>query len=364
MTRAMSDGLARDGVRALALYAPDDASCAVDLSDNTNLWGAPPAAMRAVRAAPDASFSRYPTLYGDPLGSLLLSYVGLAATEGVDIVTGCGSDDVLDSAMRAFGAAGDCVAFCAPTFSMIPYMARLNELTPVAIPFTAALDIDAQRLVDSKAKLTYLCTPNNPTGTAASREAIAYVVQHARGIVIIDEAYAEFAPDVFVDLVAQNPRVIVARTFSKAFGMAGLRVGYGVCSTDVARLVKRARGPYKVTSMAERAVRAALSEGPDGVDWVREHAELAKGNRTRLIAALEALGLPVFPSAANFVLVPTPRAEELARAMVARGVLVRSFTGLPRDVRLLAESEGAALRIGVGPWEMMQTMLDTLGEVL
>ncbi len=364
MTRAGSDALARARVRELALYAPDDTSCAVDLSDNTNLWGAPPAAMRAVREAQTGSLSRYPTLYGDPLRSLLLGYVGLGAEEGIDVVTGCGSDDVLDSTMRAFGVAGDRIAFCAPTFTMIPYLARLNELTAVAIPFTASLDVDAERLVDANAKITYLCTPNNPTGTAASRAAIEYVVERATGIVIIDEAYAEFAPDVFVDMVVQNSRVLVARTFSKAFGLAGLRVGYGVCTNDVARLVKRARGPYKVTSVAEGAVRAALSESPDGVEWVRTHAALAQANRARLIASLEALGLPVFPSAANFVLMPTRRAAELSHALIERGVLVRAFTGLPRDLALLAESEGAALRIGVGPWEMMRTMLDALGEVL
>lgn len=356
--------LARAGVRDLALYAPDDAACAVDLSDNTNLWGPPPAAVRAVREATDAAFSRYPTLYGEPLRALLLHYVGLAGVSGVDAVMGCGSDNVIDSTMRAFGSAGNRIAFCAPTFSMIPYFARLNELVPIAIPFSASLDIDAERLVDAQAQITYLCTPNNPTGTPAMRGAIEYVVARATGIVVIDEAYAEFAPEVFVDLVGRNPRVMIARTFSKAFGMAGLRVGYGVCSSDVARLVERARGPYTVTAMAERAVRAALSESADGVEWVRAKAQLAVTNRARLVAALEALGLPVFPSAANFVLVPTRRAVELSRAMVDRGVLVRAFTGLPQELSLLADSGGAALRIGVGPWEMMQTMLDALSEAL
>lgn len=354
--------LARAGVRDLALYAPDDAMCAVDLSDNTNLWGAPPSVLRAVREAADTAFSRYPSLYGAPLRSLLLDYAGLSGAPGVDVVMGCGSDDVLDSAMRAFGVAGDRVAFCAPTFSMIPYLARLNELAPVAIPFTASLDIDAKRLVEARAKITYLCTPNNPTGFVASRAAIEFVVAHAEGVVIIDEAYAEFAPEVFTDLVRQHPRVLVARTFSKAFGMAGLRVGYGACSSEMARVVERARGPYKVTALAECAVRAALSD--DGVEWVRAHAALAVTNRARLSAAIESLGLNVFPSAANFVLVPTSRADALAREMVARGVLVRSFSGLPTELSLLAESGGTALRIGVGPWDMMRVMLNALAEAL
>jgi histidinol-phosphate aminotransferase len=356
--------LAREGMGALPLYAPDLAVCAVDLSDNTNLWGAPPAALRAMRESPVSSVSRYPTLYSEPLRGALLSYVGVTEATDIGVVTGCGSDDVLDSVMRAFGAAGDSIAFSAPTFSMIPVLARLNGLVPLPIPFADEFDIDADRLVGADAKITYICAPNNPTATAVSRMAVEYVVANARGIVLIDEAYAEFAPEVFVDLLARNERVVIARTFSKAFGLAGLRVGYGVGANSVVRLVERARGPYKVNALAERAVLAALAPSPDGLGWVNEHAVLAVDIRTRLIAELRKLGLFALPSAANFIMVPTPRAAELFRAMSSRGVLVRAFTAVPRDLPVFAESNGAALRIGVGPWGMMETMLDVLREVL
>jgi histidinol-phosphate aminotransferase len=356
--------LAREGMGALPLYAPDLVDCAVDLSDNTNLWGAPPAALRALREAPVASLSRYPTLYSEPLRAALLEYVGLSGAPGVGVVTGCGSDDVLDSTMRAFGAAGDSIAYSAPTFSMIPVLAKLNGLIPLPIPFAAEFDVDAERLVDAGAKITYLCAPNNPTGTAVSRRAVEYVVANARGIVLIDEAYAEFAPEVFADLVALNERVVIARTFSKAFGLAGLRVGYGVGSSDVVRLIERARGPFKVNTLAERTVLAALEDSPDGLGWVREHATLAVVNRARLIDGLHEIGLTALPSAANFVMVPTPRAVDVFRDMSKRGVLVRAFTAMPRDLAVFAECSGAALRIGVGPWEMMQTMLDVLREVM
>ena len=356
--------LAREGMGALPLYTPDLADCAVDLSDNTNLWGAPPAAIRAVREAPVSALSRYPTLYSEPLRGALLEYVGVADIPEIGVVTGCGSDDVLDSAMRAFGAPGDSVAFSAPTFSMIPVLARLNGLTPVAIPFAEGFALDAERLVGAGAKITYLCTPNNPTATAASRAAMEYVVTNARGMVLIDEAYAEFAPETFIDLVTRNERVVVARTFSKAFGLAGLRVGYGVGANRVVRLIERARGPYTVNSMAERAVLAALEPLPDGLGWVREHTARAVANRVRLTAAVRQLGLVALPSAANFIMVPTARAAEIFRAMSARGVLVRAFTAMPRDLPVFAESNGAALRIGVGPWDMMETMLNVLREVI
>lgn len=356
-------GLARSAVRALPRLSSELPSCAVDLSDNTNLWGAPPAALRVLREASPEALSRYPSVYSEPLHEAILRYVNLSRADGVGVVTGCGSDDVLDSTMRAFGAPGDRIVFSSPTFSMVPLLARLNGLDPVAIPLTNAFDVDAERIVDADAKITYLCAPNNPTATPVSRAAVEYVVANARGIVLLDEAYVEFAPEAFVQLVERSQRLIVARTFSKAFGLAGLRVGFGVGPIRLTRIVERARGPYKVSALAERAVLAVLDSTADGVDWVRAHAVLAIENRDRLVTALGQAGFDPLPSAANFVLVPTARALDIAQHMCARGVLVRSFTGLPLEIDALARTGGSALRIGVGPWDMMQTMLSVLAEV-
>jgi histidinol-phosphate aminotransferase len=353
--------LARHDVRALPLYSPDAGECAIDVSDNTNLWGTSPAARRALAQAPDSALSRYPSLYSAPLRTAVLRYTGLAPAGGVGVVTGCGSDDVIDSTMRAFGAPGDRIAFSAPTFSMVSSYARLNGLEPVSIPLTARYDVDADRLVHIGAKITYLCTPNNPTATALSREAVEYVAEHSDGVVLLDEAYAEFAPETFAALVSRFERLIVTRTFSKAFGLAGLRVGYGVGSSGLVGMVERARGPYKVTALAERAALAALDESDDALGWMRTHAALAVEIRERLAAALRGLGFTPLPSAANFVFVPTAKATTLARAMRERGVLVRALAGLPRDLEVLAASNGEALRIGVGPWDTMQALLHVLG---
>jgi histidinol-phosphate aminotransferase len=358
--------LARPEIRGLPLYAPDQSStrCAVDVSDNTNLWGMPPASLRALRDTPGNEVARYPSLYSATLKDALRAYVGV---ESAGIVTGCGSDDVLDAAMRAFGAPGDAIAFSAPTFSMIPTFACVNGLEPVAIPLRDAdgeYDIDAERLVATDAKLIYLCTPNNPTATAISRSAVEYVLTHARGIVIIDEAYAEFAAATHDDLVRRHDRVLVARTLSKAFGLAGLRIGYGVGSPALVGLVERARGPYKVNTLAERAALAALGPGDDALGWVRTHAALARTNCIRLSSELRDLGLFAFPSDANFLLVPRAGSRQLGRRLQELGVLVRSHTDLPRDLAVLRESKGEALRIGVGPWEMMRQLLDALREAL
>ena len=355
--------LARREVRALPRYAPDVTPCTVDVSDNVNLWGTPPAALRALTTTA-MSASRYPSVYATPLRDAVLRYLGLSSGKGIDVVSACGSDDVLDATMRAFGEPGDEIVFPAPTFAMIPTFARLNGLVPVAVPMTPDYEVDPQQLVDRRAKITYLCSPNNPTSTALSRETVEYVVRHAAGLVVIDEAYAEFAPESFVSLVTTVERLVVIRTFSKAFGLAGLRVGYGVGSAGIIEPIIRARGPYKVNALAEAAAIAALGEGSDAIGWVTSHAALAVEIRGRLAAELQRFGLAPAPAAGNFLFVPIARAQAIAAAMCRRGVLVRALSGLPQDVPALAATGGDALRIGVGPWEAMERVLDALAEAL
>lgn len=356
--------LARAAVRELPLYAPDVAACSVDVSENVNLWGSPPAALRTIAGGVAGQVNRYPSLYSTPLREAVLGYLGLSGASGIGLVTGCGSDDVLDAAIRAFGEPGDEVAFAAPTFVMIPIFTRLNGLIPAAVPMGPDYEVDPQRLVDRRAKITYLCTPNNPTSTAMTREAVEYVVDHAAGLVVLDEAYAEFAPDVFISLVTRSERLLVTRTFSKAFGLAGLRIGYGVGSAAVVDSVTRARGPYKVNAIAEAAAIAALAEGADASGWVARHAALAVMVRERLATALRDLGLEPAVSAGNFLFVPTARAAAISSEMRRRGVLLRALGGLAQDVPALRSSDGHALRIGVGPWESMERLLDALRESL
>ena len=354
------EALARSQVRALPLYAPDEGTCDVDVSDNTNLWGTPPAVTRAIREL-GASPARYPSLYGAPLKSALRRYVNV---NGAAFITGCGSDDVIDCAMRAFGAPGDAIAFAAPTFSMIPVFARINGLEPIGVPFTDGWDIDPEALLATGAKIIYLCAPNNPTATPASRAAIEYVVERAPGVVVLDEAYAEFATRTHADLIERSDRLLVVRTFSKAFGLAGLRVGYGFGAPSLVGLVERVRGPYKLNAIAELAAVAALGDGDDALAWVRAHATLAVQNRERLIDALGAAGLSPLASDANFVFVPMADAVGIGRRMIERGVLVRSMRGLDTRHPVLRATGGQGLRIGVGPWEQMERVLGALREAL
>ena len=346
----------RDAYRAISLYAPDRAPCAVDLSDNTNLWGIPPAAAESLRSAASATVTRYPSLYANDLKRELARYASVSSDA---VVTGCGSDDILDSAIRAFAEPGDRVVFPDPSFMMIPLFARMNALEPVSVPLTASLDIDADAMLAARGRITYICSPNNPTGTLASRDAVRRVIDEAEGLVIIDEAYAEFASDDIGYACGASERVLSVRTMSKAFGLAGLRIGYGIGHPRVVAEVEKSRGPYKVNALAERAAVAALSSD---MAWVRAHIAEARGNRERLSDALAVFdAFDIVPSAANFVLASIRqetglRAAEIARDLRAAGIAVRPFPALP--------GIGDAVRITVGPWEMMERCLSALAPVL
>ena len=228
------------------------------------------------------------------------------------IVTGCGSDDVLDSTIRAFGEKGETLAHLDPSFGMIPVFARVARLEPVGISINAGPD----QFTQSGARVIYLCSPNNPTGGVLSRTFIEQVVENAPGLVIIDEAYAEFAASSMVDLVSRYDNVIVTRTFSKAFGLAGLRVGYGVAAPAIAREVEKVRGPYKLNAVGERAAIAALTSE---IGWMRDTVTKVQENRRRFIDTLRQLGLKPIASEANFVLVPVTSALQVAGRMRERG---------------------------------------------
>ncbi|HVX38145.1 MAG TPA: histidinol-phosphate transaminase [Gemmatimonadaceae bacterium] len=349
----------RASYAGITLYAPDRRPCAIDLSDNTNLWGAPPSAERVIHEAMSASLTRYPQLYAGTLKDALARYAGVSPDW---IVTGCGSDDVLDSAIRAFAEAGDRIAIPDPSFAMIPIFAQMNSLEPVLVPLTSSYDVDVERTLAARARIIYLCSPNNPTGTAFARESIERIVAGAPGLVIIDEAYAEFAGANVLDLARASERVLVARTISKAFGLAGLRIGYAIGNPRLVQEVEKSRGPYKVSGLAERAAVAALT---DDMEWVRANVQTAIENRSRFVAALGPLGLSALPSSANFVLVPVRGAGRIGAALRDRGIAVRPFEGLTAQPdTALAATGGDALRITIGPWDMLETTLAQLREVI
>jgi histidinol-phosphate aminotransferase len=232
---------------------------------------------------------------------------------------------------------------------MIPLWAKMNGLVAAPVPTPDPRNIDIDALLATRARITYVCSPNNPTGLSLSRSDIERLVEHAAGIVVLDEAYAEFAPDGWIADAPRHPRLVVTRTMSKAFGLAGLRIGYAAAAASTITQIAKARGPYMVGGVAERVALAAL--GSD-LEWVRTHIAAAKESRTRFRAELSAAGISSLPSDANFILVPVTDAAAVAAHTRSAGVAVRPF---PRLCGI-----GDAVRITVGPWPMMDAALQAL----
>lgn len=334
-------------------YDPPRAPCPIDLSDNTNLFGVAPSLRRALAELPEAAITRYPDVFAEPLKRALAELHGVAPE---NVVTGCGSDDVIDSAIRAFCEPGDAVAFPSPTFGIVGTFARMNATRPVAVPTAADFAVDHAALRAVAAPITYLCSPNNPTGTATPRAVIADLDAALRGTLLLDEAYAIYGDADDAAFAAQSARTISIRTFSKAWGLAGLRVGYAVGPSALIREIEKSRGPYKVNTIAEAAALRALR---DDRGWVANVVARTKHNRARLACALHELQLRQWPSAANFILVQVPtgwRAGDLAGALRRCGVAVRPFARLP--------AAGDCIRVSIGPWAMLEPFLAALRQVL
>jgi histidinol-phosphate aminotransferase len=340
----------RDDYRALRRYDPERSPVRLDLSDNTNLWGTHPAALERVRAATTDDLARYPELYADVLRDAVAERFGV---DRACVTTGAGSDDVLDSAYRAAGGPGATTVYAAPTFSMVEPFARMNGMAARAVPWADALD-DPAALLAGSPDLVYVCRPNNPTGELASAAWVDRLIE-ARGpsgpLIVIDEAYADFAGETLLPCAPSIPRLLVARTASKAYGLAGLRCGFAVGAPDVALEVEKSRGPYKVSTLAAVAAAAAVR---DEEGWMAQVIESCIENRARLHDALDERGMRPIESHTNFILFAAPSGDARAdaAALRAEGIGVRPFSGLPRL--------GQGLRVTVGPWPMMETFLDAL----
>lgn len=345
-------------------YDPGRTPVEVDLSDNTNLWGPHPGVLDLFQNTPPDAITRYPSVYATSLKEAVARRFSIGPE---NVTTGCGSDDLLDSAFRAAALPPGRMTFPDPTFSMVDVFARMNGLQSRPVPWDTAMR-DPGTLLAGDPDLVYICRPNNPTGLSASEDWVRQLLEAAgpRGpLVVLDEAYADYAQEDFVGEAVTSERLLVLRTFSKLYGLAGLRVGVGVGPAPLIREVEKSRGPYKVSRVAEAAAVAALD---DTSEWARGIVTETIQNRERLRSELEGRGLRPLPSQANFLLVPlgqgggsggrrSPKsvAKELSAGLKARGIAVRPFPALPEI--------GDAIRVSIGPWALLERFLGALDQL-
>jgi len=323
-----------------------------DLRDSVNQWGPPPSARDVRSGLGPGRLAGYPAPGGGRLVPALARHLRVREDE---IAVGCGSDELIDAAFRLAGPGAE-LRYVVPTFSMVPVYAAANRLTARPVCGRPDGEIEPGSLTPSPGGAVYLCSPNNPTGALLPPRVVDIVLSRAPAgsLVIIDAAYADFADQpAWFGEATRFERCLVLRTFSKAWGLAGLRVGYAVGHARLIARLNTIRGPYMVNAVAEEIVSRVIER--DGA-WVRMRAREAAENRDRLIARLVAMGHDPWPSHANFVLLPVADATAATARLLLHGVAVRPFSALP--------GVGDAIRIGVGPWTLLERCLGGLSEML
>jgi histidinol-phosphate aminotransferase len=334
-------------IRAIAPYQPGkptselaremgiDEKSIVKLASNENPRGIGPRTRAAIEAAL-GDLARYPDGNGFELKDALSRRYGV----GMDsIVLGNGSNDVLELVAMAFLGAGSSAVYSQHSFAVYPLATQARGARGISVPAKDyGHDLGAMaRAVAADTRVVFIANPNNPTGTFAPYDDIAAFLKSVPGcVVVLDEAYNEYLPpDLRVDTVKwlkRHPNLVITRTFSKAYGLAGLRVGYAMAHPSIADLMNRVRQPFNVNSIALTAAAAAL----DDMEFVaRSYAENRSGMK-RIEEGARALGLEYIPSFGNFIAIRVGKAGEVFKRLLKRGVIVRPVAGyeLPEHLRV------------------------------
>ena len=299
----------------------------VKLASNENPRGIGPRKRAAIDAAL-GEIARYPDGNGFELKQALAKRYGV---DMASIVLGNGSNDVLELVALAFLGPGRAAVFSQHCFAVYPLATQARGARSIVVPaknYGHDLDLMA-RAIDDETYVAWLANPNNPTGTFARHEEVEAFIKRVpeRVLVVLDEAYNEYLPPELrgdsARLLKRHPNLVITRTFSKAYGLAGLRVGYALAHPSVADVMNRVRQPFNVNSLALVAASAAL----DDMEFVaRSYAENLQGLRT-LEEGARALGLDYIPSHANFLTIKVGKAGDIYKRLLRRGVIVRPVGG-------------------------------------
>lgn len=319
-------------------------SAIIKLDANENPYGV------AAEVLKELGRARYLSIYPDPAQKAvreeIAGYAGCAAN---NIVAGAGADELIDLICRLVLNPGDKVLTFSPTFSYYKHVVELNGGSLVDVPRNEDYSINSTQLsaIDlSGIKIVLLCSPNNPSGTMLEREVLDFFLGKEM-LVVVDEAYFEFSRSTFAGLIGSHNNLLVLRTFSKCFGLAGLRVGYGIMPPLLQEAIMKIKPPYSVNMAAEVALRVCLQQK----DFFASQVKQMIATRDRVITALSGHeGLEVYPSRSNFILFRLQRAsaKALKDALEQKGVLLRYFNTPQLQNHL---------RVSVGTEEQMDVFL-------
>jgi len=322
----------------------------IKLNTNENPYPPSPRVIEALEALFPEGLRKYPDPMADAFRRQAAEVLG---TRPERILCGNGSDDLLNIAMRGFCGEGDTVTFPWPTYSLYAPLALIQGARAVKVPYPEDYSLPPD-LAGTGARLTYLANPNAPSGTLVPRDQVARLAESLDGVLLVDEAYADFAEADCLALVEEFDNVVVTRTLSKSYSLAGLRFGFAVAQEPLIEGMAKVKDSYNVSGPALAGATAAIADQ----DWLKQSVRKIKATRERLRIGLSEMGFACWPSQANFVFARVPQGQDAGRmfeALFGRKILVRYFDAPRLD---------DCLRISVGTDEQMDVLLDAIADIL
>lgn len=352
---------ALDHVKSLHAYTPGfqpKGEGWVKINTNENPYPPSPAVEEALRASIGDALRLYP----DPLSWGVREEIArLHGLNTENVIVGNGSDDVLNLLVRAFSTVEQAAGFAFPSYSLYPVLCGIQNSITVEIPFDRSMKLPLNEIVNSGARILFFTSPNAPTGVGFSNDSLRALLAAFDGIVVVDEAYADFAEENALELLGEFSNLVITRTLSKSYALAGLRVGYGLARPEVIEALDRVRDSYNVNRLSQAGAIAALKDQ----DYMK--AIVGKVTRTRdfYFSEFERLGWFTYQSQANMLFTEPVNAAgergalvalELFEYLKARKILVRYFPG-----HALTES---FLRISVGDEDQMLKLSESIEQWL
>jgi histidinol-phosphate aminotransferase len=318
----------RPGLEKIKPYSVEEKEWDSKLDANESPNNLPPLVHeRVMNQIEYMAFNRYPDIGMRDLKALIAEAF---ATTVQNIVIGNGSSEILLALCQTFGGPGRSIVFPVPSFSMYGIYAQLTDSQAVPVALNEDFSLSPEMVVEaaeqSKAKLIILCNPNNPTGTIIPQEDIEYIVSKVQCPVIVDEAYYEFYGQSAVNLMKKYDHLIVARTLSKAYGLAAIRVGYMLANAEIVSMVDRVLMPYHVNALSLITAQVVYQMRDEFMPVIGQIIE----ERKRLSKSLSAIeDITVYPSETNFILIRTEKAQELSAYLSEKNIGIRDFSMVP-----------------------------------
>jgi len=326
---------ARPIVEKMSGYTPGEqprpGERVIKLNTNENPFPPSPAVIEAIRRIDPERLRRYPSPTSEDFRQTAARVHGVSPDM---IIAGNGSDEILALAARSYLGPGDVLAYPDPTYSLYPVLAEIGEIKGTAVPWAAGWQLPIDALLATRPRAIFFANPNAPTGTLVPANQVRELAERFSGLLLVDEAYVDFADENSLGLLADFPNLMITRTLSKGYGLAGLRFGYAIAAPAVVAAMGKVKDSYNCDAVAITAAAAALEDQA----YARRTWQLVRQERARVSEALVRRGWQVIPSQANFVLAACPggQAAAIYRALKAKRILVRFFDkpGLDDKLRI------------------------------